>query len=345
MKFKGIAAASFVMLSCHTVHAQSSVTFYGIADAFFGQRSALVGGAKVTQGVVDSDGLFNSRWGLKGTEDLGGGLKAEFVAESLFNISNGATLQVATAPTAAANQLFSSQAWVGLSGGFGAIRLGRQVTPFHSFRGATDNLYDSTAFSTTGTGWSQGSVSNYLGRFDNAISYETPTFGGVSGKVALSFGENKTSALSATTNTSLNIKYVEGPVMAGYSYQKQGAQGGTADTDYNFVGGSYDFGVARVVGAVNRARFGTAKDNEWQVGVSVPLGAASVAAGYARSKGNVNGPITTTSSGQSLALLGTYDMSKRTRLYVAWKKTTGKNLAGTTLVENSVIGAGISHKF
>lgn len=323
--------------------AQSSVTFYGIADAYVGQKTTGVGAAKVSKTVIDSDGLANSRWGLKGSEDLGGGLRAEFQVESLIDLTTGATTQVTTAPAAPAAQLFSSQAWVGLAGGFGSLRLGRQVTPFHSYVGVINNLYDATAFSTTGTVWGLGSLPNYIGRFDNAISYETPIFGGVSAKIAVGLGEDKTAALSATRNTSMNVKYVEGPVVAGYSYQKQGAQGAVAPISYNLLGGSYDFGVAKVVGAINTAKRGTTDDKDLQLGVSVPFGAASVAVGYAYSKGTVNG--VAGDKGTGVALLGTYDLSKRSRLYVGWRKTVNKTAAGAATAETSTFGFGMIHRF
>src|SRR5918993_2497244 len=129
--------------------AQSSLTFYGIADAYIGMKSTTAAGVKSSRKVQDSDGLANSRWGIRGIEDLGGGLRAELQLENLIDISNGTTTQVLTVPAARGVQAFSSQSWVGLSGGFGSVRLGRQVSPFHSYVGIINNLYDATAFSTT----------------------------------------------------------------------------------------------------------------------------------------------------------------------------------------------------
>ena len=343
MQKKQMAFASAMLGLAGSALAQSGVTLYGIGDAFIGQKSTGTGATKVNKSVIDSDGLFNSRWGLRGSEDMGGGLKAEFQLESLFDISNGAVTQVTSAPAAANPQLFSSQAWVGINGGFGNIKLGRQVSPFHSFVGLTNNLYDATAFSTTGNVWGTGSLPNYIGRFDNSVSYESPVFSGISGKVAVGFGEDKTVALSATKNTSLNIKYAQGPAVLGYSFQKQTAQAPAFDIKYSMVGGAYDFGLARVVGAVNTSERATTKDDEWQIGVSVPFGAFSVAAGYASSKGTVNGAAG--NKGTGAALLGTYDLSKRTRLYVGLRKTTAKGPTGVITNETQTTGIGILHRF
>ena len=344
MKLKLNLFAAAGLLACGATLAQSSVTFYGIADAYVGQKTTGVGAAKVTRTVIDSDGLANSRWGLRGSEDLGNGLRGEFQLESLIDLSTGVTTQVTTVPAAVPGaQLFSSQAWVGIAGGFGSLKLGRQVSPFHSYVGLTNNLYDATAFSTTGSVWGLGSLPNYIGRFDHAISYESPVVGGVSGKIALGFGEDKTATLSATKNTSLNIKYAAGPVIAGYSYQKQGAQGAVLPISYKLIGGSYDFGAAKVVGAINTTTRGSSDDKDFQIGLNVPFGAASVAFGYAYSKGTVNGAAG--DKGTGLALLATYDLSKRSRLYAGWRKTSNKTPAGVATVETATLGAGIIHRF
>lgn len=343
MQSKNLIVAALTLGTAASTFAQSSVTLYGIADAFVGQKSTGTGAAKVKRNVVDSDGLANSRWGLRGSEDLGGGLTANFQFESLFDITTGATTQVATAPAATSTQLFSSQAWVGLSGSFGTVRLGRQVTPFHSYVGQINNLYDATAFSTTGTVWGLGNLPNYFGRFDNSVSYETPSLGGVIAKVAHGFGEDKTALVTGSKNTSLNIKYTRGPLLVGYSFQQQGGIVGTNTTKYNLVGGAYDFGVARLVAAYNTARRDSIRDEEWQTGVSVPFGAASIAVGYGRSKGEINSA--SANKGVGYSLLGTYDMSKRTRLYTGLRKTTAKNAAGTTTNETSTYGVGVIHRF
>ncbi|MFZ4285866.1 porin [Variovorax sp. HJSM1_2] len=326
-----------------TAHAQSSVTLYGIADAFVGQKTTGVGAAKVKRSVVDSDGLANSRWGLKGSEDLGAGLKAEFQLESLFDITTGAVTQVVTAPAATSPQYFSSQAWVGLAGALGSLRLGRQVTPFHSFVGLTNNLYDATAFATTGTAWNLGNLPNYFGRFDNVVSYETPNFSGLSAKLAYGFGEDKTATNAASKNKSLNIKYASGPLVVGYSFQQQGGIVSLRPIKYNMLGGAYDFGVARVVAAYNTASRDNVRDKEWQLGVSVPFGAASIAVGYGRSLGEVNGAPGV--DGLGVALLGTYDMSKRTRLYTGWRKAQAENATGSKTAETATWGVGAIHRF
>lgn len=316
--------------------AQSAVTLYGVADVHFGQKSATTNaagvGTKLTQTVVDSGGHNGSRWGLKGAEDLGGGLKVIFQLESGFTIDNGNVANGAT--------MFGRQAFVGLSGGFGTVTMGRQYTAYDALRGATNNTNDS-AFSATGGVWGTG-LADYTGRVNNSIAYASPNFSGFSGAVVLSLGEDKTAVASASRNTSLNLMYANGPILAGYAYQQEKAAGGANSNKYNLLAGSYDFGVAKILGGYNTAKDNTTTDKEYQLGVSAPFGAATVYAGYARSKTEVAGA-SSTATGYSV--MGTYDLSKRTRLYAAYNnlKNNGASVAG--LYKTSVLVAGIKHSF
>mgnify|MGYP006202297857 CR=1 FL=1 len=120
---KKIVAVSLVLAS-GAAFAQSSVTLYGIADMNIASRKSADTGERTTQ--VNSSGIYESRIGFKGSEDLGGGLKANFQLEQGIAMNTGAT------------NGFSRQSWVGLSGGFGAVKLGRALTAFQAPVNATD---------------------------------------------------------------------------------------------------------------------------------------------------------------------------------------------------------------
>lgn len=316
--------------------AQSAVTLYGVADAYLGQTSTTTRDAagvetKLKQNVVNSGGVNGSRWGLKGSEDLGGGLKAIFQLESGFTIDNGNVANGAT--------MFGRQAFVGLAGGFGSVTMGRQYTAYDTLRGATNNTLD-TSFATTGAAWTNGVV-DYTNRTNNSIAYTSPSFGGFSGAVVLGLGEDKTATTSASSNNSLNLMYANGPVLVGYAFQKEKATTG-ASNKYNMLAGSYDFRVVKLTGGYNIAKNATLKDKEYQLGVSVPFGAATLAAGYARSKSDA----AVSTKGTGYSLLGTYDLSKRTRLYAGLNKTKNESAAvGTGSYKTSVIATGIRHSF
>lgn len=341
MKKSLIALA--VLAASGAAMAQSSVTLYGIVDAYVGQTSttATPTSEKVKQTVVNSSGFNNSRWGMRGSEDLGGGLKANFTLESGFATDTGA----------AVGDLFGRKATVGLSGAFGAVDLGRNYTAYDALRGATNNQYDSN-FATTATVWNNG-VRDYTNRASNSISYASPSFGGFSGAVALGLGENKTTDLKATKNYSAHIKYANGPVLVGYAHQVENsrvaaaaplAASNAADIKYNLLAGSYDFGVAKLTGGYNEAKQSNLKDKEYQLGVSVPFGAAAVSAGYSRSKSE--GSATGEHTGTGYSLLGTYDLSKRTRLYagVLNTKVEAISKAGDSYKTTSG-GVGVRHAF
>lgn len=322
--------------------AQSAVTLYGVADAHFGQKSRtdnVAGvGSKVNQTVVDSSGHNGSRWGLKGAEDLGGGLKAIFQLESGFTIDNGNVANGAT--------LFGRQAFVGLSGGFGSVTMGRQYTAYDALRGGTNNMNDAN-LAVTGTVWGTG-VADYTNRVNNSIAYTSPSFGGgFTGAVVLSLGEDKTATASASRNTSLNLMYANGPIVAGYAYQQEKPVGlpGANSSKYHLFGGSYDFGVVKLVGSYETAKNdGISKDKDYQLGVSAPFGAATLWAGYAHAKVDLAGGAGSfTANGYNF--MGTYDLSKRTRLYAVYTNTKNNGADVNGLYKTSALVAGIRHTF
>ena len=350
-------------------HAQSSVTLYGLVDAYIGQTSRQVDStivasrvAKLKQNVVNGSGQNNSRWGLRGTEDLGGGMKALFVLEGGFQPDTGAFATISNQ----GGGLFGRQAWVGLSSGFGTVGLGRQYPAYDDLRGATNMIYDSN-FATTAAVWGTG-VQDYQNRSSNSIKYTSPDFAGFSGAVTYGLGENKTATTDAENVAAVHIKYANGPLLVGFAHQREkqvastsgslfgaGAAVGVAagpaafnaTRKYNLLGASYDFGVAKLTAQYNQAKGETsattsAKDKEFNVGVSVPFGAAALAAGYSRSKSDSAG---NNNRGTGVSLLGTYALSKRTNLYTGFLMTKVESQNAATEVKASTFGLGVKHLF
>jgi predicted porin len=350
MKKSLIALA--VLASSGAVMAQSSVTLYGLVDAYVGHKNTttntyvgnvLTTSVKTSQNVIDTAGANNSRWGLRGSEDLGGGLKANFVLENGFKTDDG---------TAAGVQ-FNRQSFVGLSGDFGSVSLGNQYTAYFALRTATNNQYD-TNMATTDTVWKNG-VADYAPRATSSIAYASPVFNGFSGAVALGLGENKATGLEpaglkATKNYSAHVKYANGPLLVGYAYQVENARtaagtalaANTGDQTYNLLAASYDLGVAKLTGGFNMAKQGASKDKEFQVGVSAPFGAAAVSAGYSYSKNEVSS--VTGNKAHGLSLLGTYSLSKRTTVYAGLAATNVKTPTAT-LSKTSTAAVGVRHSF
>ena len=335
--------------------AQSSVTLYGVADIFFGQTEKGAPGKQLKQTVVDTDGLSSSRWGFKGSENLGGGLKANFVLEGGMKVDTGGQKT--------AGSIFDRVATVGLSGAFGAVAMGRQATPYDALRSSTNNTYDSKALTATDIVWGKDNnyseVAAYESRLSNSIAFTSANYSGFSGAVAVNFGENKGRGLDSVSvdagqTVSLHAKYASGPLLLGVAYQEQKTQNaattaastGTFSTKYTLIAGSYDFGLAKLTAGYNTAKADAtnAKDKQYQVGVTVPFSkAASVAFGYAKGDGEIAGKDGKNGSGYSL--VGLYDLSKRTTLYAGWMDTKAENAAGAETYKNSAVAIGVRHKF
>jgi predicted porin len=332
MKKTLVAIAALAAVSSF---AQSSVTLYGRVDAGLGFTDTL-GGKRQT--VLDNGGnvgLTGSRWGMRGSEDLGGGLSAIFKLENRFNIDNGAGSQ-------AGPLLFGGEAFVGMTGGFGTIRAGRMFTSFDDLRAiaVSNNNFDA-AWTPVTDSYGVG-LGNYQGRGDNAIKYDTPNFGGISGGLMYALGENKTATVGAGSQLSAHIKYANGPLAVGFGFQNEKATGAAIATKHNAISAAYDLGVVALSGGFNNTKNGGTKDTDYSLGVTMPLGAAAISAGFASSKSKTAGA---TSKGSGFGLSATYALSKRTKLYTGYKSTTNKNPAGVKTLDNDLVSFGVRHDF
>jgi predicted porin len=138
---------------------------------------------------------------------------------------------------------------------------------------------------------------------------------------------------------------VNGPLLAGYAYQeeKQLAVANVQDKiKYNLIGASYDLGVAKLNGSYNTAKNTLVKDKEYQFGVSVPFGAAAVAAGYSNSDSKAFG---NDNKGSGYSLVGTYDLSKRTTLYAGYMQVKTQATNGSIETKTTNVATGVRHTF
>ena len=345
MKKSLIALA--VLAASGAAMAQSSVQLYGIVDAFVGttQDTIKTPGSK-SQTVVESGGLKSSRWGIKGTEDLGGGLKAGFKLEQRFKTDSGALDGVN----------FKGESSINLSGSFGTVALGRMGTPYDDLRGKTNAIND---FSISPVGDTiKAAKSDYTDKTDNTVAYVSPSFGGFSGAVAVSLGENKTSVADATNHTSLKLQYANGPLLVGYGFQKEESQvlvagvanGQTDDKTFNLLAASYDFGVAKLVGGYQAAEYKsqgtkTADQDSLYFGVQAPAASnINVFFGYAGSKYDAVSGTDYKTAGYTLA--ANYVLSKRTDAYVGYKHIKKENdITGADLGKVKTLAVGVRHAF
>jgi predicted porin len=168
------------LVAATPVFAQSSVTIYGIVDAAVEHyTNADAAGNSVTRVPSLGGGMFPSRIGFRGTEDLGGGLKAIFALENGFAPDSGTPGQ--------GGRLFGRQAWVGLSGAWGQVTIGR------NYNMLTMSTYDIDLFgpSQYGLGSLDASIPN--GRSDNSVAYKG-TFNGLTLGATYSLGRDTSAA-------------------------------------------------------------------------------------------------------------------------------------------------------
>ncbi len=288
MKKSLIALAALATVAT-AAQAQSSVTLYGLIDV--GVANVTNTSNTKTMTAMATGGNATSRWGVRGTEDLGGGLKANFVLESQIipttgeggsSVQSGSPAATGTkaatySGSVATNSLFDRQTTLGLQGSWGRVDLGRQNAI------AYDKLvaFDPRSYGNFGGLGSTGI--NKLSRFDNAIKYYSPNFGGVE------FGAlYKIGGVAGDTDTGAAYEaylgYATGSLKlsATHSQLKQ-----LCDNNANNVGGvamdaNYCTGFGGTAGTPGANTF-----RQTALAGSYVLGAATVKAGYLTRKNPV----------------------------------------------------------
>ncbi|HJV82023.1 porin [Noviherbaspirillum sp.] len=357
---KSLLAIAVFGVFAGAASAQTNVTIYGVADAGIRYRDNGASTNSKTWGL-DSGLQSGSRIGFKGSEDLGGGLSALFTLETGFNIDDGSLGQgiAASTSTPALTRLFGRQAFVGLSGRFGAVKLGRQYAPI---RVALESI---DPFGLGGAG-NAANVFNVHGeRTDNTLNYTTANIGGFSGQLAYSFGEIAGDN-SAGRQIGVSGGYANGPLNIVVAYHKQNLLGGgtatafpatpAGDAKTTMLGGTYDFGVAKLHAAYSRTKGESAAGvtnldrDDAMIGVSAPVGAGTILASYILRRDDIAGTGGTSRDANQIALGYLHNLSKRTNLYTMYARTT--NDAGATLNGAASAGAdpstfmvGVRHRF
>lgn len=327
MKKSLIALA--VLAASGAAMAQSSVTLWGIVDLNY--RSVSQGGQSLSS--MSQDGIASSRLGFRGTEDLGGGMKASFWLEGALAPDVGTSSALS----------FQRRSTMSLEGGFGEIRLGRDYTP--TFWNHT--VYD--PFGTNGVGSSLntfapggadplGSGTTTLVRANNSFGYFTPTMGGLQAQVMVALKES-TAANTANEYTGIRVTYNAGPLSAAVATASEGSTNLTTSYKRTNVGVSYNMGVARPMFQYTTAKFGANKVNHYLVGAVVPMGATNIKASYVRSN------YTGANDANQLAIGAEYNLSKRTALYGTYARISNDGAATYGLTPNgAAVAAGGSSR-
>lgn len=331
MKKSLIALA--VLAASGASFAQSSVTIYGLVDAAYAHDSGNNGYASNNR--IISGGVDTSRFGFKGSEDLGGGLKANFKLENGFNVDTGAA--------GTAGLSFNRYAYVGFSGGFGEVKIGKTGTAYDDVDGASDPVFAAGALSPMNIVFLSNNLYNW--NAPNSIYYATPSFSGFSGAVSYSLDENKT----AQKVSSFNVKYEGGPLALSLGYQAEdpvgGLLAGQSSMKFTRLNAAYDLKVVKLLAAygkvTNVANVSGADAKEWLVGADYPVSSAlTVSGGYARSVLTSSAPEITNSV---FSLGAKYALSARTYVYTGFEADKSES----TTVDNTHnrFAAGIHHTF
>lgn len=353
--------------------AESNVTVYGIADLSLNHLSGSSGGQQANGSVTRLDSnagnnLAGSRLGFKGTEDLGGGLSADFKLEMGITMDTGKSEQ--------GGVLFGRAAKLGLNGGFGSVHVGRQDTPAFELLNSADpmgvglaasagNIHIGNAALFPVGGLKGVPQQGWIGlgaiRANNSIRYDTPKLGGFNASLLYGLGE-----VAGTSDGGvgiLGLNYSQGPMYLGYVHIDDRSAGlAIAATEgwkqrSDALAFTYDFGAAKLHALVasKTADYAGVQDkaNYYLAGLSAPVGkTGQVMVSWNRSAGKNS----SANSADQFGLGYMYFLSKRTFLYTSYGQISNKDKAafgidgydnhdGKAFDYSKMINVGITHFF
>ncbi len=330
---KSLLALAALTAFTGVASAQSSVTLFGIIDAGIRNVKESSGSLK----TLSTDGAGSSRLGLRGTEDIGGGLRAGFWLEGSVNVDVGSgqkTAAVGAVGSGSGGQDWQRRSTVSLIGGFGEIRLGRDYTPdfwnhtiFDPFGtngvGSSTNLFDAS-----------GSGATTVVRANNSVGYFLPGgLGGIYGQVMLAAGEGAT----GNKHTGFRFGYSAGPLNIAAAFGKTSATEGPPSVDWTRfnLGGSYNLGFMTAMFQYIKSDTsgGTADGRELNnilLGANIPLGTGVFKVSYVKADGDGKTAAEKARDATQFALGYQYSLSKRTLVYGHYSKISNKSGANFT---------------
>jgi len=293
----------------------------------------------------------SSRFGIKGTESLGGGLNVIFQLESSANGDAGG------------GTIAGRDTYVGLQGGWGTVKIGNFLAPYddiHPIFGNVPTL--TTSILSTASLWAQGFASKSQGGFDarlgNSIRYDSPNISGFTGSIQAATNENASHGMVY----SMGGYYNAGPLQAGVAWEhNQGARAAGLKDDAISVAGGWNFGIARVAGVYERLDYdvaagGNVKRDLYGVSGTFNLGPGQLYAawihaddgkGSAADGSQVAGLVKgNDTSADNYSISYTYPLSKRTLTYVGYVRVDNDENARYTFninpLNQSAVTGGLS---
>jgi len=337
-------------------HAQSAVTLYGVVDAnlefanHVGQVPVAANGFNPGPGNnvfrMDSGGVSGSRWGLRGVEDLGTGLKAIFVLESGFNLDSGTSQQ--------SGRLFGRQAFVGLQSTYGQLSLGRQYTSLFealaNFAPAAYATQYEPVVVMAGANFREDNTIKYTGSFGPVTALAHWSFGTglalpptVGAPIILGGGGEVPGQFRRDTAYGVALVYSTGPIGVVAAYDQfnptiapasQPTNAGSGTFKKATIGASYAIGPAKIMGGYrwgqNKDQFGSAflRDDFYWIGGTYQF---SPAIGFTLEYNydNVKNQFGDTHQANpwQISAISNYSFSKRTDVYLTAAYTKNAGLA------------------
>ena len=335
---KSLLALAVLGAFAGAASAQSSVTIYGLLDLAITKGN---GGTSPNAGANGTSEAYQmkqsaaSRLGFRGSEDIGGGLSAQFQIEHRFTPDDGNAAAV----------FWAGRSYVQLThAAVGSVYLGREYTPAFWPAVKTDPFGWDGVGQINGSQWALFRTNPGAGvRTPNTIGIKTRSFGGLTVQAAVGLGEGPASG----RDVGFNVEYAGGPIYAGLGFEKisEGPVAFADDQVINF-GFSYDIGFIKPMIHVASAKTGGGliKSRDIMFGLTAPIGAGKLKFAVDRLDGDTSAGNTTLTNSQrtKIGIGYDYSLSKRTNVYVDYGQGKSQFAGATT---NRAAAVGVKHTF
>ncbi|MBX3673426.1 MAG: porin [Burkholderiales bacterium] len=341
-KLMALAVAGACVAPTVMAQTASPVTLYG--RVYVSVQSVEAKGGPAASNVPSKMQVSDdsSLLGVRGTEDVGGGMKVFFQLETAFKSDSQA---------ATGNQFATRNSGIGLQGGWGTVLAGRWDSPYKVITYSVDQYGDLNLGGITAALHDRG---NFDRREQNVIQYWTPSFGGFTAKLSMTANEGKTSALNPR-NTSANIVYAKGPVMVAYAWEEHKDVSATLRKETgNQLSGYFTMGSFKVGGVYEDIKKdGMTKQKNYLANILWTAGKHQLGYQFSNSQdGGANGAAQPECDVNAVGYF--YNWSKRSQLVATYVKVDnnaagvckfGSNDVGGAGADREGFGVGIKHVF
>src|SRR6185437_5020527 len=318
-KLIALAVAGACVAPAAMAQTANPVTLYGRVYATFESVEAKGGASPVVRRERVSD--QSSLLGVRGKEDLGGGLNAFFQLETGFKPDQNDTVFAAR------------NSGVGLEGAWGSVMMGRWDMPFKTTTIAIDPFGDLTISGLTGV---MNDQTNFDRRDQNVVQYWSPSFAGIAIRLAGTANENRT----ATTNPrdyGASVTYTRGPLYLVYAYEEHKDPSATVNKeDGNALGGTFKFGPVKLGALYEEFKKGGGRNKEksWMGNVVWSIGKNDLIYQYMKSKDGAVSTAATQPDCDSNSVGWQYNFTKRTFIIAQYTKVDNNEAASCNFGAN-----------